>query len=106
MSTEDYENKLRDRITELRMQRGVAEYRMSLELGKSGSYIRNITSGTAMPSVRELFSIIEYLGITPAEFFAPFAEEESEYEKTVERIRSVRGENLAKVAQMIEWIDK
>ena len=40
-----YEAFVRDRITELREQKGVSEHRMSLELGKSGSYIRSITNG-------------------------------------------------------------
>lgn len=39
-----YEAFVRNRITELREQKGVSEHRMSLELGKSGSYIRSITS--------------------------------------------------------------
>ena len=54
----DYEKLLRDRITQLRVKKNVSEHRMSLDLGKSGSYIRGITSGTALPSVKELFNII------------------------------------------------
>lgn len=44
-----YEAFVRNRITELREQKGVSEHRMSLELGKSGSYIRSITNGISMP---------------------------------------------------------
>lgn len=55
-----YEAFVRNRITELREQKGVSEHRMSLELGKSGSYIRSITNGISMPSLRELFNIMEY----------------------------------------------
>lgn len=40
-----YEKFVCDRITELREKRGISEHRLSLELGKSGSYIRSITSG-------------------------------------------------------------
>ncbi len=40
-----YEKYLRERITELRSQKGISEHRLSLELGKSGSYIRSISSG-------------------------------------------------------------
>lgn len=50
-----YEQFLRTRITKLREQRNISEHRLSLELGKSGSYIRSITSGLTLPSVRELF---------------------------------------------------
>lgn len=66
-----YEAFVRDRITELREQKGVSEHRMSLELGKSGSYIRSITNGISMPSLRELFNIMEYFDLTPTLFFAP-----------------------------------
>ena len=55
-----YEQFLRTRITKLREQRNISEHRLSLELGKSGSYIRSITSGLTLPSVRELFNIITY----------------------------------------------
>ena len=41
-------------------RRVFSEHRMSLELGKSGSYIRSITNGISMPSLRELFNIMEY----------------------------------------------
>ena len=42
---------LRDRITQLRLQKGVSEYQMSL------------------PSVEGLFEICDYFGLTPAQFF-------------------------------------
>ena len=67
-----YEAFVRNRITELREQKGVSEHRMSLELGKSGSYIRSITNGISMPSLRELFNIMEYFDLTPTLFFAPW----------------------------------
>ena len=43
--TQRYITYVRERITDLRTQKDVSEHRMSLELGKSGSYIRGITSG-------------------------------------------------------------
>ena len=42
---------------------------MSLDLGHSDSYIRNITSGKALPSMSEFLYICEYFNITPKEFF-------------------------------------
>ena len=60
-----YEKFVCDRITELREKRGISEHRLSLELGKSGSYIRSITSGATMPSVKELFNIILYFEMSP-----------------------------------------
>lgn len=58
-----------ERMTKLRIQKGVSEYKMSLDMGHSGSYINSIASGKAMPSMGEFLYMCEYFGITPAEFF-------------------------------------
>ena len=58
-----------ERMTKLRIQKGVSEYKMSLDMGHSGSYINSIASGKAMPSMGELLYMCDYFGITPAEFF-------------------------------------
>lgn len=66
---------VRERITSLRMKKGVSEYQMSYDLGHSRGYINNISSGKSLPSVTELFAICEYFGITPAEFFSESIED-------------------------------
>lgn len=58
-----------ERITELRMKKGISEYQLSYDLGHNKNYIRAITSGRSLPSVQGLFAIIEYFEMTPAEFF-------------------------------------
>ena len=63
------ENFIRERITKLRIQKNVSEYKMSLDLGHSKSYMQSISSGRAMPSWTEFLYICEYLGTTPKEFF-------------------------------------
>lgn len=65
----EYENFVRKRITQLRHRLHVSEHKMSLDLGKSGSYMRSISIGKAMPSMHEFLRICEYLGVTPQEFF-------------------------------------
>ena len=60
---------VRERITQLRLQKGVSEYKMSYDLGHSRGYINNISSGKSLPSMTEFFAICEYFGITPLEFF-------------------------------------
>ena len=61
---------VRERITSLRMKKGVSEYQMSYDLGHSRGYVNNISSGKSLPSVTELFAICDYFEITPAEFFS------------------------------------
>lgn len=60
---------VRDRITQLRLQKGVSEYKMSYDLGHSRGYINNISSGKTLPSMTEFFAICDYFCITPIEFF-------------------------------------
>ena len=60
---------IRERITELRIKKGVSEYRMSTDLGHSKSYIQSITSERALPSLSEFLYICDYLEVTPRDFF-------------------------------------
>ena len=60
---------VRERITQLRLQKGISEYKMSYYLGHSRGYINNISSGKSLPSMTEFFAICEYFNITPIEFF-------------------------------------
>lgn len=79
MANTQYDDFIRNRITELRISKNISEHKMSLDLDKSGSYIRGITSGAALPSLKELFNIIAYFNMTPAEFFAPMDDAETHY---------------------------
>ena len=60
---------VRKRITQLRLQKDVSEYKMSYDLGHSRGYINNISSGKTLPSMTEFFAICDYFEISPAEFF-------------------------------------
>ena len=59
---------IRNRITELRVKKGVSEYQLSYDLGHSKNYIHNIVTGYSQPSVKELLYLIDTLGITPRLF--------------------------------------
>ena len=50
---------IRERITELRIQKNISEYKMSLDLGHSKSYIQSISSGKALPSMSEFLYICD-----------------------------------------------
>ena len=70
---------IRNRITELRVKKGVSEYQLSYDLGHSKNYIHNIVTGYSQPSVKELLYLIDTLGITPRLFF----DEEAEYRNPI-----------------------
>ena len=103
---QQYEQYLRERITALRSQKGVSEHRLSLELGKSGSYIRSITSGATMPSMKELFNIMAYFEVSPSEFFSGLSGKNTLRTALGEKLRELSDADLEKVSLFIEWITK
>lgn len=60
---------INQRITQLRLKKNVSEYQMSYDLGHSRGYIYNISSGKALPPMKEFLAICDYLEVTPSEFF-------------------------------------
>lgn len=60
---------IRERIAKLRIEKNISEYKMSLDLGHSKSYIQSISSGKALPSMSEFLYICHYLDVSPKEFF-------------------------------------
>ncbi len=95
-----YEKFIRDRITKLRLNKNVSEYRMSLDLGHSDSYIRNITSGKALPSMSEFLYICEYFNVTPKEFFDESIDNPALINELVSLSNSLSNEDLLVLISM------
>ncbi|MCM1330943.1 MAG: helix-turn-helix domain-containing protein [Ruminococcus sp.] len=97
-----YENFVRDRITCLRLQKGVSEYKMSYDLGHSRGYIYNISSGKSLPPLSELFAICEYFGITPAEFFDDTVSRPELLQKALEGMKRLDESDMKLVLELID----
>ena len=95
-----YEKFIRDRLTKLRLNKNVSEYRMSLDLGHSDSYIRNITSGKALPSMSEFLYICEYFNVTPKEFFDESIDNPALINELVSLSNSLSNEDLLVLISM------
>ena len=65
----DYIEWFYQRLTQLRIQKGVSARDMSLSLGQSESYINKIENKRTLPSFTGFIYICEYFQITPKEFF-------------------------------------
>lgn len=63
------EEKFAERLTKLRMQKGVSQRDMSLSIGQNQNYINCIENGKTFPSMSGFFLICEYLDVKPVEFF-------------------------------------
>ena len=66
----DYIEFFYERLTELRIKKGVSARDMSLSIGQSESYINKIENRRTLPSLAGFLYICEYLGVSPQEFFA------------------------------------
>ena len=75
---------------------------MSYELGHSRGYIYNISSGKALPPMKEFFAICDYFGITPAEFFDTETSNPELIGKAVEDMRQLNERDLRLLLNMIE----
>ena len=93
---------VRDRITQLRMKKGVSEYQMSYDLGHSRGYIYNISSGKALPPLKEFFAICEYFDITPQQFFDDTCDDPCLLQTAVDRMKTLSEEDILLIMQIID----
>lgn len=98
----NYENLIRERITELREKNNISEYRLSLDMGHSPGYIRAITSGKAFPSMGEFLYMCECLGVTPAEFFGEDTQVKPSLRRLADAARELDPEDLLVLTVMAE----
>lgn len=85
---------VRDRITQLRIEKGVSEYQMSYDLGHSRSYVYNISSGRSLPPMVEFLQICDYFGITPAQFFDTSSENSALIEMTIAELKKLNDDDI------------
>ena len=76
---------------------------MSLDLGKSGSYMRSISIGKALPSMHEFLRICEYLGVTPQEFFTG-AGDETDRINIFNRLQDLDDGDIQKLQTFLGWM--
>ena len=101
-----YEEFVRNRITQLRIQKGVSEYQMSYDLGHSRGYIYNISSGKSLPPLKEFFAICDYFGITPLEFFDDKTSHPELIQKALEGLKQLDDGDLLLIQNHINRLMK
>ena len=100
------DNFIRKRITELRMKKGVSEYRMSTDMGRSKNYIQGITSGRSLPSLSEFLYMCEYLGVTPCDFFDEDLKNPALLNEAVEVLKALDDEDIALTLENMKRLQK
>ena len=99
-----FETFVRNRITELRMQKNVSEYQMSLDLGHGKNYIYSITSGRTLPSLSELPYICEYLGVSVRDFFDDTEKAPILIQELLKRAKTMDEADLRAIIDIMERI--
>ena len=79
-------NFIGERITSLRLNEGISEYKLSKNIGKCNNYINKVASGSITPTLDSLRAICEYFGITLAQFFQ---DESTSVSLTAEKIIAI-----------------
>lgn len=97
---------VRDRITQLRLRKNVSEYQMSYDLGHSRGYIYNISSGKALPPMKEFFSICDYFDITPQEFFSVEDSAPELIHKAIAEIRKLNERDILIILSLINRLQE
>ena len=93
---------IKQRITDLRIDKGVSEYQMSLDLGHRRSYMQNISSGRSKPSIEEFLYICDYFGITPRDFIDEKNQEPILIQKALSGMRSLTDKELIALINLID----
>ena len=101
-----YSEFTKERITQLRLRKGVSEYKMSYDLGHSKGYINNIASGKALPSLAELFAICDYFQITPSEFFDMEVQNPEITKELLSEIKRLSSDDLQLVISLVRRMVK
>ena len=97
---------IRDRITQLRMQKGVSEYQMSYDLGYSRGYIYNISSGKSLPPMSKFLEICDYFEITPEQFFNESVNTPALLQKAIEELAKLVDDDLMFILSCIHRMTK
>lgn len=96
---------VRNRITQLRLNKDVSEYQMSYDLGHSRGYIYNISSGKSLPSMTEFFSICDYFAISPRDFFDMDQQNPVLMTKVIEELKYLTDNDIILLLSLIKRLN-
>ncbi len=99
-----YEDKFHLRLAQLRIEKGVSARDMSLSIGQNHSYINNIESGKALPSMTMFFYICEYLNVTPADFFDMDSKNPEKLRNLIEDLKHLNDRQFDSIAEIVKGL--
>lgn len=102
----NYAQFLREKITRLRLEKDISEYKLSLAIGKSKTYIQAVTSGKSLLSFDAFFDICDYFNLTPEEFFTQEPTDSARLRKLRRDLGNLSDEDLLLVENLVERLGR
>lgn len=102
----ELENALVNRVVQLRMAKGVSARDMSLSIGQGPAYINSIENRKALPSMRGLFYICEYLNMPPKDFFDFDSASPEKLNEIIKDLKCLNTEQLTIIAGLVKGLKK
>ncbi len=99
------ENFIKERIVNLRNNKGVSARDMSLSIGQNESYINSIENGKIFPSLRGLILICEYLDITLKDFFDNSNTNPSTLNQIIQHLKKLKPKQLEILLAFVSSFD-
>lgn len=99
-------NDFYQRLSELRMNKGVSARDMSLSLGQNSGYINHIENRQTFPSLPVFFNICDYFGISPEQFFSTTTEDPACISAIINDLKCLNPEQLQCVSFLIHDLVK
>lgn len=96
----------RQRLAQLREQKGVSARDMSLTLGQSESYINKIENGKSFPSMQIFFYICDYFKITPKDFFDSGNNNPAVIEALTNDLKTLTDSQIASIANLVKGLQR
>lgn len=94
------------RVYELRILKNISARDMSLSLGLNRNYVNQIENRKTKPSMKGLFYMWLYLGVSPMEFFNTEKSTTLLQQKAINCIYNVSDKNLEYVVPLLEKLEK
>lgn len=79
---------------------------MSYDLGHSRGYVYNISSGKAMPPLKEFFAICDYFEISPQQFFDDSEQNPELIQKALEGMKQLDESDMLMLLGIINRLRK
>jgi len=99
-----YDGFFPERLSKLRIKKGVSARDMSLSLGQSENYINTIENKKSFPSMAIFFAICEYLGVTPQEFFEIGNDNPAKLSEVIADLKRLDDNSLMHIAEVIKGL--